>query len=108
MCDNPIHDHDNEDDNLLSVIQNEVNEPEEIASIAIQLFCAISSTLVQAEMPNPAIYKAFEPMKLLAEKLGSQELNDIVITCEMEHHDSILKAISKMKHPAGKRKKWGN
>ena len=107
MCDNLNHDHDNEDENLLSVIKNQVNEPREIAEVAIQLFCAISSSLVQAEMPNPAIYKAFEPMKLLAAKLGDQELDDLVITCEMEHHDSILKTISQMRHPAGKRKKWG-
>lgn len=107
MCDNPNHDHDNEDENLLSVIKNEINEPQDIAATAIQLFCAISSALVQAEMPNPAIYKAFEPMKLLAEKLGDQELNDIVITCEMEHHDSIAQLVSKLRHPAGKRKKWG-
>jgi hypothetical protein len=105
MCDNPIH--DNEDENLLSVIQNEINEPQEIAEVAIQIFCAISSALVQAEMPNPAIYRAFEPMKLLAAKLGDQELNDIVITCEMEHHEVISKMISQMRHPAGKRKKWG-
>lgn len=107
MCDNPNHDHNEDEESLLDVIKNNINEPQEIAEVAIQIFCAISSALVQNETPNPAIYKAFEPMKLLAEKLGDQELNDIVITCEMEHHESITKAISKIIHPANRRKKWG-
>jgi hypothetical protein len=106
MCDNPNHDHSS-NENLLDLIKQEINEPEDIASVAIQIFCAMSSALIQIDQPNPAIYAAFEPMKLLAEKLGDQELSDIVITCEMEHHEAISKLISKMGHPANKRKKWG-
>jgi len=97
MCDNPNHDHEHE--NLLELI-SKLNEPEEIASVAIQIFCAISTTLVEAGLPNPVIFSGFDPMKLLAERLKSQELTDIVITTEMEHAEAIGKMIAKTRHPS--------
>ena len=103
MCDNPNHDHDN----LLDVIKYEINTPEEIASITIQIFCAMSSALVQAEMPNPVIHSGFEPIKLLADKLGDQELTDIVITSEMEHAEAISKMFSKVIHPSNRKARKG-
>jgi hypothetical protein len=109
MCDNPEHQH--QDENLLDVIKNEIHEPKEVAEVAIQIFCALASSLAQAEIPNPAIWAAFEPMKLLAEKLADQELIDIVITSEMEHSEAIEKLVSKAIHPANKgrnKKRKGN
>ena len=102
MCNNPNHDHDNED--LLSSI-SELTDPKDIAGVAIQIFCAISTVLVEAESPNPVILQAFIPMKALAERLNEQELTDIVITAEMEHHELFAKELSKAGHPAFRNRK---
>lgn len=109
-CNNPEHNHENEQDDLMSAIA-EIETPEEIASVAIQIFCAVANLFASEEMAHPVFSKAFEPYKALAEKLGVQEITDIVITTEMEHNTALALVLSKLRHPAfeekSKRKKWG-
>ena len=108
---NPEHDHDENEQDLFEAIA-EMETPEEIASATIQIFIAVAKISTQLGLLNPMLIKGFEPMKALSEKLGIEELNDLVITTEMEVMAIISsmseKDISKSKHPAGKRKFWGN
>lgn len=111
QCNNPEHDHNGNEQDLFEAIA-EMETPEEIAGAAIQIFIAVAKISTQAGLLNPMLIKGFEPMKALSEKLGIQEITDLVITTEMEVIGIISsmskKDISKSKHPAGKRKFWGN
>jgi hypothetical protein len=102
-CQDPNHDHEKGQD-LMEVIA-ELETTEEIAGLAIQIFCAMATTAVNLEMPNPFFHRAFEPYKALAEKLGIQEITDLVITTEMEHTSAIELMASQLRHPAFRKKR---
>lgn len=104
MCDN--QDHDQNDHELFEAIRA-IETPEQVASACLQIFGSIASTLAEIQAPNPVVARAFPLMKLLAEQLNDQELSDLLALCEMEHSEAILKYLSKSRHPAGKRRKWG-
>lgn len=98
-------------EDLLEIIST-IDDPKEIAEIAIQIFCAVAKLSTEVGLLNPMLIQGFIPMKALSEKLENQELTDIVITAEMETMSLLepTKENSKRLHPANVQKrfrKWG-